>query len=926
MAYQEPNVLIHQILEPAPVATPREQPAHIAAPYAHLGRYTDDDEKPDVEIGLYNDSVDACEEWPGIPDGAIPDQTYTRVFVDDALLRYFTSALNIATVANKLNEVKATNVNFKGNGDDYPLDAVFEDRDVQLGDVVRVRAVVGGEEYILWSYVAGFVADQVASTRGLATADDANDDTQILPTVVVTKTAGDENCVEVAATSTASYNGIVDGDINETYRVRVVESSVDGDATTARLYVTSASGNDDVGEITPSAFGVATAIGSRGFTVTFDLAEDGCSSSAEEDGIAPNDFLAGMEWTFSCGMAYTAPVLASGGTYTGDVDTIYVIEVTSGGKFASGPKPQITVTTVAGGDRSGPTTVTASAAATAVGTEGVTIAFTGDQLSKGDLFYIPVTAAKDGDIKTLKLGHNFHQDVLDNGATDVSLSLYIRENIEVPRLREASPPEVNWTQSETEICIKSGMTVYSSSWANGEEALPVFSSSDLDYGKVYVHYRAWLPTFCNGVYTLETIGEIDTVIPGPNTPDNPLKYAVYWAKLLSGGVPVRFTGICEPDDLESWTAALDYMENRRDIYGLVPVTRDAEVLAAWYGHINEQSSAQIGCRRVGWFSLSIPETAVVLDATLSSDEEEVLAVVEDDPDTSGTQYTIVRVPGQNARFVTRGVRAGDIVRLLYTSDAFERETYTERTVDAVINQSTLRLSTSLGAPVNTARKIEVWRNLDAVGKVEKIIEAKAYDDRRIMNVLPDSFNVGDEEIDGLFLTAALAGLASGVEPHQALTRFPINGITSVPKMNEFKRSLLNQLADAGIWLVIEDKQDGTVMTRHGLTSVTRDDANYREEQITRNLDNISFQTYDLLKPYLGVANNVRKSRDFMTADLQGLYQSLTTRITNALLGPQLVELIELKVEAHPLLKNNVEITTRLDMPYAINEINDYMII
>lgn len=927
MAYTEPNVLIHQILEPAAVATPREQPAHIAAGYAHLGRYSDADEKTGIELGYYDDGQEVCQAWPGIPAGGVPDLSYTKLFVDDALLRYFTSSLNLSTVDGANNEIRSSDLVFKGNGAEYPLSGIFLDRDVKVGDIVRVRAVVDDEESVLWSYVAGFKADQTASDVDTLLYDADNQAAEADPPGEFSKTGGDDNCVDITEIDSSSYEGRPDGDITETYRIRVMEASVGGDATTARLAVTSASGHDDQAVVTPAAFGAPTSIGTRGLTVTWDLAEDGCSSSALEDEIAPNDFVVGQEWTVECGQTFTAATAASGGTYTGDVDTTYVVEVTRGGVFGSGDPAQITCTTITGGDFSGPTNVP-TAGTYAVGTSGVTIQFTGAGLCGGDIYYISVSAAEDGNHRTILLGNNLPEEVLDNGATSVSLSLYMRKNIQVPRLREGDESSENWSQVEEQVCIQPGITVYDDEWmsAGDHVALPLFSSETLGYGRMYLEYRAWLPDFCNGVHTLETIGDIDTVIPGPLTPDNPLKYGVYWAKALSAGVPVRFTGICDPNDTDSWLQALDYMENRRDIYGLVPVTRSAEVQLAWYGHANEQSSASIGCRRVVWFNQALPTTGVVSDASNSSDNDPLLAVVEDDDEVAGTQYTIVRIPAGNGQFVTNGVRAGDVVRLLYSEDAYGNEVYTERIVDEVINQDTLRITIDLGAPVNVARRIEVWRNLNADDQVERAISAKAFDDRRVQVVLPDSFQLGSETIDGLFLTCGLAGLASGVEPHQSLTRYPINGVTSVPVMDKFKRSQLNQLADAGFWLVVEDKQSGTVWTRHALTAVTRDDANYREEAITRNLDNISLQTYDQLLPFLGVANNVETTRTFIRTRLFGLYQAMQTRITNALLGPQLVELRELTVLPHPILKNNVEITTRMSLPYAVNEIVDYLII
>src|SRR5690606_10956383 len=95
------------------------------------------------------------------------------------------------------------------------------------------------------------------------------------------------------------YDGLEDGDITEIYTVTVTKGSSGGDATTATLKITSASGHDDVAAVTPSDFGVATAIGTRGLYVIWDEANSlssSCSTDATDDGVSSNDFIIGQKW------------------------------------------------------------------------------------------------------------------------------------------------------------------------------------------------------------------------------------------------------------------------------------------------------------------------------------------------------------------------------------------------------------------------------------------------------------------------------------------------------------------------------------------------------------------------------------------------------------------------------------------------------
>ena len=82
---------------------------------------------------------------------------------------------------------------------------------------------------------------------------------------------------------------------------------------------------------------------------------------------------------------------------------------------------------------------------------------------------------------------------------------------------------------------------------------------------------------------------------------------------------------------------------------------------------------------------------------------EILATVQDDPDTSGTQYTIVEVPANNVNFLALGVKAGDTLRAQFSVDSLGATIYEEFQIDAVLSENSVRLVTGLDAAVNTPR-------------------------------------------------------------------------------------------------------------------------------------------------------------------------------------------------------------------------------
>ncbi len=933
--YVVPQVLVFQDLQLVPQADIRPLPAHISGGHAFLIRESEATEKEDGNLGFYNPTLEECDIWPNRPAGALIDQSYTQVFIGDALLRYFEDFIGagdtVSTVAGETNHVRSSATSFKANGVTFPRDAQFQDRDVTVGDIVKVRTVIGPTTFTLWTYVAGFVAEVIAAIVAAATSDTDNTVTQSAPAATDTYTglASVRNCIDPISIDQSSYDGLEDGDVNETYTITVIEGSAGNDATTAKLRITSASGNDDVAaDITPAAFGSPTTIGTRGLTVTFDDEDTvGCSLSSDNNMVSDIDFIPGQVWQVTCGMAFTAPLPTSAGVYTGTDDVTYIVEVTKGGLYAD--SPEITVTTDIGVDASGPTVVPAAATAVAVGTKGVTISFDETALNKGDKYFVVATAEAGGAIQTLALGHNFDDLVQANGVTEVDLTLYIKKDIEVSENRVNVPGIVNWTQSATELCMKAGVTALDATWTlNGvPEALPVISESSQNYGEIFVTVRYWEQTLCNSVNSIFDIAQIDDAISGPLHPDNPLKWGVSKALANSNGTPVAFTSVCDPDVVDDWTTVLDLIDGRDDVYGLVPLTKNVTVLNNYQAHVNTQSSAEIGRWRVLWVNLSGINIKTIVDLTDTTDGLVALATLEDDPNTSGTQFTLLEVPAGNADFVVNGVRAGDIVRYLFTTDGFGGTVFTEFVVDSVLNENSIRLvAPGHAAAINVAQKIEVHRNLTATEQATEIAQTHGFSDRRVRAVWPDTVGAGGLTFDGYHLCAALAGLSSGVVPHQGLTNLEINGFDDLTRTTDlFNRTQLNIMGGNGVWIVTQDLQSGEVFTRHAETTADHDDINEREEIITRNLDSISFFFLDLFSPYIGISNVTDSLLTVLRAEMLAGIQTLRGRNFVERIGGQLIDGTIVELRASASLKDRILARIDLILPFALNNLELHLV-
>lgn len=939
--YVLPQVLVFQDFTSQPAVAANPLCAHISGGHAHLVRQSQTDEREDGRLGLYDNVSDQDYAWPNKPAGSLVDSDYTKLFVENALLKYFSDALSagsdIEVQSGAKNRIRAASINFASSGA-YARDPDLYDRDVKVGDVIRVRGVPTGpgtlgDPITLWTYVQSLVADAVSAVIAPASIEAANADTQSA-TTTISQTAGALNCLTATA-SGAGYDGTPAGRISETYTIKVLDSSVGGDHTTARLLVLSASGTDDQVDVTPSANGVPTAIGSRGLTVTFSDADTAaCSLSADNSGVSPDDLIAGQEFTVTVNQAFTATTATSGGTYSSREDTTYIVTVTKGGTFAS--LPEISVTTVGGTDQSGPHVVTGTGIDVNIGTRGVTIEFgASSRLNKGDRFYVAVQGISNGPVRTIVLGHNLDSTFAAND--EVGIDLYIRKPLlEVEANRTGMAPLTNWEQSATEFTVNSGMVAYDASWTDSGVALPlpVYSSAELDYGVLYVEYRAWLPTLANQIGGLSSVSDIDQ-IPGPLTPDNPLKWGVFQGLSNSNGTPVLYTAVTDPSDLDAWSEVLEVATTRDDVYGLVPLTRDPAVVSLYQSHVNGASSPTEGQWRTAWFNLSgMPEIPVVsagssvpgyLSATTTNGQN-ALAVFEDDPATGGTQYTICRVPAANSAFIANGVRAGDIVRAIYTGDGFGNFDYSEYIVEEVQSENQLRVTAGPAAPQSVPAKIEVWRNLSLGEESEAIAKvAGAYNDRRIRAVWPDKVEGSGLIQEGYFLNCALAGLASAVLPQQGLTNVQITGFSATPRSNRFNKLQLDNMAKSGVWIVTQNR-DGEIYNRHALTTGDYEDINQREEMITRNVDSISYRVKDYFAPWIGVTNVTPSMRDIILGGADKLFRTLKTERSTPQLGGQLIDATIDRFFISEVFKDRYVLYVTYTVPYATNNIEVHQVI
>ena len=919
MAYTVPQIDVYQNLSISPAAPDNWANVHVSGGHAELIRYDESGEKENGFLGYYDELTNKTFAWPNLPSGANPDLSYTKVYLEKALLRYaqHSRSSSIATTkAGRQDIIEFNRTITTANG--YTHHSDYGTRGVKIGDIIKVVGDPGSGDVTHWSYVAGFIADKVASSVGAGTSDANNAPDQSTPPSATNSYIGDPNevnCVVISSVDQTNFKGWKLGLVSETYTIEVIQASTGNDATTARLKVTSASGLDDQPSITPSAFGSPTPIGTLGATVTWQNTDDLVCSSGVSD---PQNFRLGQKWSVTVYQTYTKVTPTSGGTYTGSVDATYIIEVVEGGDY-SADTPKIQVTSDVGHDGGGPVAVTAANTPVAVGTQGVTVQFDGNGLVKGDKFYIAVTAEKDGQVKTLILGHPLPSSLYQSD-TAVDVDLHIQDNVEFPTNNPQVSGQNNWDQDLVNgITTYAGAYIYHSDWGGN---LPLIGESNQGYSKLYAHVRYWRKDLTGSLGSVYDIGQLDSVISGPLHPDNPLKWGVYKALSNSNNnTTIYFTAVCPPDDLNAWLDVLELLDGEERVYHLVPLTEDTNVLGQFSAHLENQSGNPINIPRLLWYSLNVSRDKDLVASSTSTDGNEVLATLADDPNTSGTQYTYLTITSGNADLQTAGVQAGDKVRYLFGFDSYGNETWSEFTVKTVVNSTTVVLEEAHTSVVTTPQKVEIYRHLDLNEYADHIPTQYTFKGRRYRLVWPGEVGSGGLKYPGFHLAAALAGLAASVYPHQPLTNVEVNGFDDVSGATQFNRTQLDKIAGGGIWIVTQDKDTGTVYNRHAITGGNVDDVNDSQDSITRNLDDISVQLKTVAKEFLGKGTTAPEVLDDLETNIRNKLKHLA-EISYPNIGPQVISYESLSVEQDSVFTNKVNITVDgLDIPEAIDKID-----
>jgi hypothetical protein len=913
-----PQVLVFQDFNTVPSEITDPLRPFICGPEYDLHRYTVASEKK--KNGTYSQVSGNVFNWItdlGRTAGSNADLNYTKVYLENALLKYYTNSAagdenTVCTVpagyANRVNlltNLKTANGQSRSN--------LLYTRDVQVGDYVTVAKT--DDTFAVTAKIIDFVATPTSSTIDTIVVDSANATNGNGSVGTPSSVTG-----SITPTVSGSYDGTTVGVTHETYTIVFTQGSTGGDPKTAMYDVISSTGKDTQRNVVYSGNKTTIDSGTPANDAAFSINSSGLGNlTFQLDITSGSDIQRGWGFTVAVQGTYTAPTIASAGTYNGTQDTKYVVKVVRGGTISTNVAtcPIIQVTTNNGYDTGGQQNITATGVYT-IGNHNAQINLSaGTKLIYGDKWYVSAHAAGLGAVQTIVVDQTLNSTLI--AASDLNVTFYMSKSVELPKQLYGNSTITNWTQDSTGVTLLQNAKVYVPEWRAGLYGLTVAS------GDIYIHWRALLDSHADKIYSIDQIGDISTVFSTPADPENPLVYGVEKALLNSNGTSVRFMAVAT-DDVAGYTSVIDKLEIRDDIYSVVPLTQNKSILDLFAGHVNGVSTPEGALWRVAFFSQKIDNPSPRLGVSST-----VTGAISFNSTTGLYELSLLTPSDGSVNFLSTDefgdtlIKSGDVVRYNFDLDNSGNTIYQTVTVDKALTSTKLQLLNGTTTAADT--RFEVYRTLDSEDLAIKIgLSSGVFHSRRVYNIYPDVIASGGVDVPGYYLAAAIAGLVGGVVPHQGLTNVTITGFDNANNVvHKFNRSQLDSMANAGTWIVTHDLKTGEVYTRQEL-STDLTDVNSQELMVTKNVDSISYLFKNNLRRFIGRANVTPRLLATISTEIVSTISYLQNNGFTNDLGSQLVDATIASIKPHPLLKDRIVVVLNLTVPYPLNNLECHLVI
>jgi len=375
----------------------------------------------------------------------------------------------------------------------------------------------------------------------------------------------------------------------------------------------------------------------------------------------------------------------------------------------------------------------------------------------------------------------------------------------------------------------------------------------------------------------------------PLDTQNPLGFGLYLALLNAPGIEVSGLGVDETSateaegSLDAYVRAFEYLESK-DVYAIAPLTHALTVGQIAKVHVEALSAPENGLERI-----------VILNPQRPTRKSNVAVGSTATANVAGAPTNLINtgIADLQAKLAAVGLPGptytiADRVFVMFESDtaAYLVESVSGPLItinDGPLTQTDNFFFEGGGAPVFTAAIVDRPMTVFIRGAAltNRSDEADAYADvargylgRRVIATAPDTAKASidglETEIEGYYLSAALAGKMSSISPSQPLTNEGLTGFSGViGSQDRYSEMQLKILSGGGLWVLYQESSGQPVKTRHQLTT-DMSTIEKREASITRALDFTAKFLRGGLKNFIGRFNITQNVQDAISIVIDGL--------------------------------------------------------
>lgn len=505
------------------------------------------------------------------------------------------------------------------------------------------------------------------------------------------------------------------------------------------------------------------------------------------------------------------------------------------------------------------------------------------------------------DGKTLTLKRNLPSP--DGGATVIAV-------VKRPTKEDAIIESQFITANEEAVTIDKNVKV---STAVTDTAAQVVSAT------VYLSYRALRRDIANDFLTITSQSNAEAKIGSVNI-NNPMSVAASLIASAVSDMSYRILPI-ETDDANGYRQALDILSTNEDIYVIVPLTNDKDVVSAYASHCTTLSEPEKSKWRIMYASQEMPSTKVMVEI---NDGQLVDGSTDDECYIKDTA---------NGMFVTNNARVTDFVDIYNASNSYQ---YSLQIIE-VLNESVVTCSTTkwmrtsegyseledkVTVDSQQAVKYEVVRVLDTQGVADAISGiAESFKNKRLRLVYPDTImlniNSVSEMVPSYYLCVTLGAMRAGYPPHQGFSTIGLSGISRVLRANNmFSDDQLADMAGNGVFWVVQDTPEELPYVLYQ-TTTDNTQLETAEDSCVAVVDYASRYLKINLKNVLGRYNVNTISVNYVKTVINSVLDDMTST-SYQYIGPILTGAELLKVETEG---DKIKPTVHIEIPYPVNGVD-----